>query len=967
MRRTTDVKSSAGRLKNALQVVWRGQAPPGEHMSQGSAHQGNPSQDQRHVVLHVHRHQRQSAGKHVATPPLLRRHSLQLLHLPLHKPRTSFFAADLIQFVPTFPTSLVTIHLLLTPQIRGELTVADLRKFLLRNFVYFSRTLDDHFYCNPIAAKAAGFGAADCRVAQAALDDWTSLEKIVKILPLEFTHVDAVKAAYEDVHREPIPTRSWESLADVCDFKDHKTFIRMKVDLYLPGKGAHSAQPRILQRNEMLQVVCETVPTRFVRFDVVCSCAPRDMLASRGFANMSLKRILLDPSVAHAIEFTGPFVKIAKDFVHRDCGCADSKYSESNYAEYNRKPEPATGVKRKPAESFKSWTEKIRNLLPVEKLGESLPPATIHVCSTVQEGAAAAERIQLLLKSCESKEGGPTIGLDMEWAHEKRVALVQLAVVNEVFLLRLHSSSAPTNLLEHFPAELRKILRDSTVLKTGVGIHSDATRLRVLHDITILGCVDIREMMLFSGFPSAACSLHELVHTICKIQFIKAKEVALSNWEALSLTHSQQVYAANDAVGSLAAGLAVQRLVPHGTFSGLVDHRDGLSVKQLVRINTLRRIRNLTARIVDEDVKLKAEKRLKDAKCFGDLQKLHYLLAARVGPESAPFARDELPSIDDIISHTVDKQLVSDAQLVSAPTMASHPARDLKPEVPRRAAEQTTPATAATPLPPQREARPPPPPPPTTPQQFPKPIIAPPVHAQPAQVTGPVASERNKLVEQYMKLQQQRTSALSTGSLSIQQRVAEVTAASSASGMEGPGATPPEEDLEALQREFESQFSEVLSSASTGGGAKPAPVSPPQTPQRAAPVTAARSLPVEPPMTPQMKSAGGYLQPEVTQIPLPPAIPAPRKPVDGLPPSTKKFSPAQSSQKRDEGKHSDQNELIQRLTSELLSATIPVPPTTRRMPAQNASSQPSQFDSDTGGSMSINVDQLRRVLEALKR
>jgi hypothetical protein len=230
----------------------------------------------------------------------------------------------------------------------------------------------------------------------------------------------------------------------------------------------------------------------------------------------------------------------------------------------------------------------------------------------------------------------------------------------------------------------------------------------------------------------------------------------------------------------------------------------------------------------------------------------------------------------------------------------------------------------------------------------------------------PPAGERNKLVEQYMMLQQQRTSAFSgmPRPTAVPAAAAPVAAAAPEAASGGDG----EEDLEALQREFESQFSHVFAPPPGAAGAAPSVVPPPRMPAAVTTVAAAPPMPaasmVPPPAEARaaaaaaapFSAAGGFLQPDISQIPMPPAPVASKKlrAVDGLPPSTKKWNDRR-------GEKTEQQELLQRLTSELLSQAVPAgPPIVRKMPPQ----APRHRCHDA--TVSINVDHLRMMLEALK-
>jgi hypothetical protein len=940
MRRSTAGQSASSRLKGALQAVWSG--TPEDPMKTGAA---ATELQGKNIVFHVHRHQREQQrrceGRPVTPPLLIRKAALPLLQRPLHDSAIS--ATVLVPWVPTAPLHESKIYSLLDPGLKSKLTIKAFRNLLLRNFVYFSFFGDGLFCLNPLIAKADGFGAADSRFEAEALEDWARIAKAVQILPLDYTPIATVVATYEEVHRELLPKIFLMSLTDICDFRGKE--VRMKVDVFLPGKGSRRPELTGVHQNMLLAMICDVVPTKFVKLPIVCGMVSREQLKVRGLDNWSVKRLILSRECAHAVELEGEFVRLASSFSHGQAGRADAKYNDSHFSQYEEfKTASAANGFDKPKQPTQSLTQKIRNLLPTDMLKESLPTVSRRVCTTTDEGLDAAKQIQTWLRT---QVGKPkelrALGLDLEWSNEKRVALLQLATPAHAFLFRLHISGSPTSLMANFPTELLEILNDASVLKLGVGIHCDAQRLKIQHDVNARGCLDVREMMLFSGYPSAACSLQELVHSICKIPLPKVKEVSQSNWEDHTLSPEQETYAGNDALSSLVAGLALAKLVPPGTFDALVDHRDGLSIKLLVRMNTIRRIRRMIERLVDGSLRSKAEARLAEARTFGDLQKLHYVLASRYGPESAPSANDEQPSLDEIISNAVNNQLAKDAQIITSATESK--TQPAKPSAPSSAPPPPAPKSIVFPQP-APETRPP---------------------AAPGQPLAPGLAhppgERNKLVEQYMMLQQQRTSTFSGIPRSTPPPPAPQPppAAAAAAEITAGAQTNDADDLEALQREFESQYSDVLASAASGQPAAASPgahflSAPPSQQHRSPPTAVVAPAPASGP-PPAFNAAGGFLQPEITQIPTPPAPLPSKKPIDALPPSTKKYNGGGG---RADSK-SEQSELIQRLTSELLSAAVPVPAVTRKMPPHPNT----LLESDA--TLSINVDQLRMMLEALKR
>ncbi len=134
------------------------------------------------------------------------------------------------------------------------------------------------------------------------------------------------------------------------------------------------------------------------------------------------------------------------------------------------------------------------------------------------------------------------IGLDTETkpAFKKgvvhKVALLQLATTEEVFIFRLNKIGLPDPIVD--------ILNHRGIVKAGIALHDDIKDLRVWNQ----GCraqntVDLNKLAQTLGFESiGAKKLSALV-----LGFTISKSEQTSNWEAVSLSESQLRYAATDA------------------------------------------------------------------------------------------------------------------------------------------------------------------------------------------------------------------------------------------------------------------------------------------------------------------------------------------------------------------------------------------------------------------------------------
>jgi len=121
------------------------------------------------------------------------------------------------------------------------------------------------------------------------------------------------------------------------------------------------------------------------------------------------------------------------------------------------------------------------------------------------------------------------------------VSLVQLAIPNKVFLLRIHQSGLAN--------EIKALLTDSAVTKVGVGTLDDIKALQKM-DPTFepSGFVDLNDTARELGVKNAG--LRKLTAIFLNFRISKSQQV--SNWERPELTERQVRYAATDAWACLA-------------------------------------------------------------------------------------------------------------------------------------------------------------------------------------------------------------------------------------------------------------------------------------------------------------------------------------------------------------------------------------------------------------------------------
>lgn len=118
---------------------------------------------------------------------------------------------------------------------------------------------------------------------------------------------------------------------------------------------------------------------------------------------------------------------------------------------------------------------------------------------------------------------------------KNKVSLIQIAIPDKVFLLRIHKTGIGN--------ELINFLENEQILKVGVAIHNDAKELQQISNFKPKGFLEIPDLTGQLGIE--AKGLRGLAAIILKIRISKGAKI--TNWEAEQLSKKQLQYAATDA------------------------------------------------------------------------------------------------------------------------------------------------------------------------------------------------------------------------------------------------------------------------------------------------------------------------------------------------------------------------------------------------------------------------------------
>ncbi|KAM9465756.1 exonuclease 3'-5' domain-containing protein 2 isoform 3-T10 [Clarias gariepinus] len=187
----------------------------------------------------------------------------------------------------------------------------------------------------------------------------------------------------------------------------------------------------------------------------------------------------------------------------------------------------------------------------------------------------------------------PVLGLDCEWVKRMRVSIKGKACA--VSLLQMATYSGRCMLVRLLPFRdaqlplpngLLQVLRDSRVLKVGVGCYEDSKRLASDHGLALVCTVDLRYLALRQRHAvlNNGLSLKSLAADLLNVTLDKSLELRCSNWEAENLSEEQMLYAARDAQVSISLFLYLLGLYSEPcllsedetAFSKLAGHCQGL-------------------------------------------------------------------------------------------------------------------------------------------------------------------------------------------------------------------------------------------------------------------------------------------------------------------------------------------------------------------------------------------------------
>eukprot|EP01083_Nonionella_stella_P316680 1149544_1 len=131
------------------------------------------------------------------------------------------------------------------------------------------------------------------------------------------------------------------------------------------------------------------------------------------------------------------------------------------------------------------------------------------------------------------------VGFDCEWKpKQNKISLIQIGHERLIILIRIHL------FCDSIPLELISFLNNVNVIKCGVGIYGDVTKLKHDYDIDMHGVVDINHIYHSDHY----CGLERLSNQLLNRPMQYKHDVDHTQWENDTLTTIQTYYASDDAM-----------------------------------------------------------------------------------------------------------------------------------------------------------------------------------------------------------------------------------------------------------------------------------------------------------------------------------------------------------------------------------------------------------------------------------
>lgn len=141
------------------------------------------------------------------------------------------------------------------------------------------------------------------------------------------------------------------------------------------------------------------------------------------------------------------------------------------------------------------------------------------------------------------------VGLDLEWKptftrgdSTNKVALMQIYDGKICLLLHIFH-------FDHIPDALVEWLDSDKILKTGVGMHNDVTKMKSDYQVRIRSTVAVDRIAkhYMSTCSGLGWGLQSLARNVLGLEVSKSKRTVLSNWQCKDLSSKQLRYAVEDA------------------------------------------------------------------------------------------------------------------------------------------------------------------------------------------------------------------------------------------------------------------------------------------------------------------------------------------------------------------------------------------------------------------------------------
>lgn len=252
------------------------------------------------------------------------------------------------------------------------------------------------------------------------------------------------------------------------------------------------------------------------------------MVLQKALLSASLREIKEDLKALFLVRFKGSGFKLPR-ILYTDMCCDDRELMIEIFGELRQGGHDFTIAKGVP----------LAPELPVFDLSD-VQVGCVRASTNSQVVVGAVDLIR-----GEAEANSRVLGFDIEWkmslagSPANPPATIQLAAGKQVVIF--HVVYGQRGQPKKLPASLVGLLEDGSIVKAGVGISGDCTRLRKFYDVEVENAVDLSKMALSRKIElGLRRGLADMCNALLGLHLPKDRLVRVSDWSKPTLTEEQK-------------------------------------------------------------------------------------------------------------------------------------------------------------------------------------------------------------------------------------------------------------------------------------------------------------------------------------------------------------------------------------------------------------------------------------------